>query len=75
MHRLKCDVPRVMSAASSGNITPNTAALMPLTAWRGDRQPCAGQHRQQQAAQRQRGPSKQQQRAPSDDRRPASDPR
>ena len=29
MHRLKCDVPRVMSAASSGNITPNTAALMP----------------------------------------------
>ena len=32
MHRLKCDVPRVMSAAIRGNITPNTAALMPLMA-------------------------------------------
>ena len=32
MHRLKCDVPRVMSAASSGSITPNTAPLMPLIA-------------------------------------------
>ena len=31
-HRLKCDVPRVMSAASSGSMTPNTAPLTPLIA-------------------------------------------
>ena len=32
MHRLKCDVPRVMSAEISGSMTPNTAALTPLSA-------------------------------------------
>ena len=33
MHNVKCAVPRVRSAASNGNITPKTAALMPLIDW------------------------------------------
>ena len=72
MQRLKCDVPRVMSAAISGSITPNTAALMPLTALRGNRQIGTRQHRQQQAPQRQCGPAQQQHGTATERRRAAA---